>query len=59
MIKLFAFHRTKRGIKFYVKNETVAKQLKRNLKNTGVVNAKIYVDEKLIYDKLTYKAAVY
>lgn len=50
----FAFYHTKKGIKFYVKNETVAKQLKKNLKGTGVVNAKIYVGKELVYDKLTY-----
>lgn len=58
-IKDFAFYRTKKGIKFYVKNETVAKQLKNNLWNTGVVDAKIYVGDELVYDKLTYKAKVY
>lgn len=55
----FAFYRTKKGIKFYVKNKTVAKQIKKNLKNTGVVNAKIYVGKELVYDKLTYEASVY
>lgn len=54
----FAFYHAKKGIKFYVKNETVAKQLKKNLKSTGVVNAKIYVGKKLIYDKLTYPIIV-
>lgn len=39
-----AFSNAKKGIKFYVKNETIAKQLKKNLKNTGAVNAKIYVE---------------
>lgn len=54
----FAFYHAKKGIKIYVKNEMVAKQLKKNLKNTGVVNAKIYVGKKLVYDKLTYPIIV-
>ena len=44
-----AFKSTKSGIKFVVKNKKVAKQLKKNLKNSGVKKAKIYVGKKLIY----------
>lgn len=59
VMKEFAFYGTKKGINFYVKNETVAEQLKKNLWNTGVVEAKIYVGEELVYDNLTYEAKVY
>ena len=44
-----AFKYTKNGIKFYVKNMKVAKSLKKNLKGSGVKNAKIYVGKTLVY----------
>lgn len=44
-----AFLGAKSGIKFYTKNKKVAKQLKNNLKNSGVKKAQIYVGKKLIY----------
>lgn len=59
VIKEFAFYHTKKGIKFYVKNEAVAKQLKKNLWNSGVDSAEIYVGDELIYENLTYEAKVY
>ncbi len=43
------FKNTKSGIKLYVKDKKVAKQLKKNLKGSGVKKAKIYVGKKLIY----------
>ena len=43
------FENTKNGIKFYVKNKKVAKGLKKNLKGTGVKNAKIYIGKTLVY----------
>ena len=48
LITASAFKRAATGIKFYVKNKTVAKQLKSKLKGK-VKNAKIYVGKKLIY----------
>lgn len=44
-----AFKNTKSGIKFYVKNKTVAKSLKTRLEKSGVKKAKIYAGKKLIY----------
>ena len=49
--KKHAFRGTKKGIKFYVENKKLAKKLKTALKKTGVDNAKIYVDKKLICTK--------
>ncbi|MGN1418216.1 MAG: leucine-rich repeat domain-containing protein [Acutalibacteraceae bacterium] len=46
------FYDTPDGIKFIVKNTTVAKSLKTELKNSGVKNAKIYTGPSY---KLTYK----
>ncbi|MGN1418395.1 MAG: leucine-rich repeat domain-containing protein [Acutalibacteraceae bacterium] len=45
------FTGTPDGIKFYVKNTTVAKKLKTALKDSGVKNAKIYISSsgKLVY----------
>ena len=50
-----AFTSTKSGIKFYVKNKKVAKDLKKKLKHLGVKNAKIYIGKKLIYKNITDK----
>lgn len=47
-----SFWNTRSGIKFYVKNKKMAKQLKKNLKGTKVKKAKIYVGKK---KKLVYK----
>ena len=44
-----AFENTKKGIKFYVKNKKVAKSLKKQLKGSGVRNAKILVGKKVVY----------
>ncbi len=44
-----AFKNTKNGIKFYVKNQIVADQLKEQLKGSGVRNAKILVGKKVVY----------
>lgn len=44
-----AFSNTKKGIKFYVKNKRVAKSLKKQLKGSGVRNAKILVGKKVVY----------
>lgn len=44
-----AFSNTKKGIKFYVKNKKVAKSLKKQLKGSGVRNAKILVGKKVVY----------
>ena len=43
------FGKTKKGIRFQVRTRAIAKQLKAELKNTGVKKAKIYVGDKLIY----------
>ena len=48
-IKSKAFKNTSKGIKFYTKSKKIAKQLKKNLKNSGVKNAKIYVGKKVVY----------
>ncbi len=48
VITASAFKRAATGIKFYVKNKTVAKQLKSKLKGK-VKNAKIYAKGKLVY----------
>lgn len=45
----FAFNGTKAGIVFQVKNDSVANQLKSELEGSGVVGAKIYVGENLVY----------
>ncbi len=52
-----AFAGTKEGIKFYVKNKKVAKQLKKQLrkKGVGVKKAKIYVGKKLVYKNVSSK----
>lgn len=44
-----AFENTKKGIKFYVKNKKVAKSLKKQLKGSGVRNAKILMGKKVVY----------
>lgn len=44
-----SFKNTKNGIKFIVKNQTVADQLKEQLKGSGVKNAKILVGKKVVY----------
>lgn len=44
-----AFSNTKKGIKFYVKNKKVAKSLKKQLKGSGVRNAKILIGKKVVY----------
>ena len=44
-----AFKKTKKGIKFYVKNKKVAKSLRKQLKGSGVKKAKIYVGKTLVY----------
>lgn len=44
-----AFKNTKNGIKFYVKNKKVAKSLKKQLKGSGVRNAKILIGKKVVY----------
>ena len=46
------FAGTKSGIKFYVKNKRVAKSLKKNLKDSGVKNAKIYIGKTLVYSRI-------
>ena len=43
------FENTKKGIKFYVKNKKVAKSLKKQLKGSGVRNAKILIGKKVVY----------
>ena len=48
-IKDEVFENTKQGIKFYVKNKAVAKSLKKQLKGSGVKNAKILVGKKVVY----------
>ncbi len=40
------FKKAAKGIKFYVKNKTVAKKLFKNLRKAGYTTAKIYVDGK-------------
>lgn len=47
-----AFKNTKDGMKFYIKNKKVAKGLKKQLKGSGVKNAKIIVGKKVIYDNV-------
>lgn len=47
-----AFNNTKYGIKFIVKNQTVADQLKAQLKGSGVKNAQILIGSKLVYDNV-------
>lgn len=47
-----SFRGARSGIRFYVKNRKMAKQLKKNLKGTMVKKAKIYVGKK---KKLVYK----
>ena len=54
-IRKLAFSSVKPGIKFYVKNKKVAKDLKKKLKHSGVKNAKIYIGKKLIYKNITDK----
>ena len=44
-----AFRNTKKGIKFYVKNKKAAKSLKKQLKGSGVRNAKILIGKKVVY----------
>ena len=44
-----AFKNTKNGIKFYVKNQITADQLKEQLKGSGVRNAKIMIGKKVVY----------
>lgn len=44
-----AFNNTKYSIKFIVKNQTVADQLKNRLKGSGVKNAEILVGSKMVY----------
>lgn len=44
-----AFKNTKNGIKFYVKNQIVADQLKEQLKGSGARNAKILIGKKVVY----------
>ena len=44
-----AFKNTKDGIKFYVKNQTVADQLNEQLKGSGVRKAKILIGKKVVY----------
>ena len=43
------FKNTQEGLRFEVKTKTIAKELKAELKNSGVRKAKIYVGDKLIY----------
>lgn len=43
-----AFKNTKSGIKFYVKNKKVAKSLRKQLKGSGVRNAKILVSKSCV-----------
>lgn len=47
-----AFKNTKKGIKFVVKNKKVAKQLKKQLKESGVRNARILVGKKVVYQNI-------
>ena len=49
---LKAFKNTKKGIKFVVKNKRVAKQLKKQLKKSGVKNAKILIGKKVVYQNI-------
>ncbi len=48
-VKEKAFKNTKKGIKFYVKNKKVAKSLNKQLKGSGVRNAKILIGKKVVY----------
>ena len=47
-----AFKNTKKGIKFVVKNKKIAKQLKKQLKESGVRNARILVGKKVVYQNI-------
>ena len=47
------FKNTKKGIRFQVRTRAIAKELKAELKNSGVRKAKIYVGDKLIYKNIT------
>ena len=47
-----AFNKTKNGIKFFVKNKKVANQLKKQLKKSGVKNAKILIGKKVVYQNI-------
>ncbi len=46
------FKNTKKGIKFYVKNKKVANSLKKQLKGSGVKNAKILIGKKVVYKNI-------
>ena len=46
------FSGTKKGIKFHVKNKKVAKSLKKQLKGSGVKNAKILIGKKVVYQNI-------
>ena len=46
-----AFNKAKSGIKFYVKNNTVAKKLKANLQKTNIKKAKIYQSAPILIYK--------
>lgn len=47
-----AFKNTKKGIRFYVKNNKVAKSLKNRLHGSGVRNAKIIIGKRVIYKNI-------
>ena len=46
------FKNTKKGLKFVVKNKKVAKSLKKQLKDSGVRNAKILIGDTVVYENI-------
>ncbi len=51
-IEKASFNNTKDGIKFFVKNQTVADQLKEQLNGSGVKDAKILIGKKVVYQNI-------
>lgn len=51
-IEKASFNNTKDGIKFVVKNQTVADQLKEQLNGSGVKDAKILIGKKVVYQNI-------
>ena len=51
-IKNYAFYLSKKGIRFYVQNKTVAKSLKKQLKGSKIRKAKILIGKKVIYKNI-------
>ena len=50
-----SFDKTKTGIKFYVNNKKLARNLKIKLKKSKVKNARIYVGKKLLFKNVNIK----